>query len=85
MCGDTNLLVFGVRIEMDSVFVSGHRNRLGIRVETEINLISVIGSQLACFLLGIETDLVSVWVSKFTCFLRGGSKLFFFAGESITI
>ena len=35
-----------VRIEINSVFVSGHRNRLHIRVGIGIDLISVMGSKL---------------------------------------
>ena len=38
--------------EINSVFVSRHRNRLDIRVGIEIDLISVIGSKSSCFSCG---------------------------------
>ena len=38
--------------EINSVFVSRHRNRLDIRVGIEIDLISVMGSKSSCFLCG---------------------------------
>ena len=39
-------MVFSVWIEINSVFVSGHRNRIDIRVGIEIDLISRMGSKL---------------------------------------
>ena len=41
---------FRVWIEISSVFVSGHRNRLDISVGIEIDLISVMGLRLPWFL-----------------------------------
>ena len=46
LCGGRNDLW----IEINSVFVPGHRNRLDIRMEIEIDLISVMGSKATCFL-----------------------------------
>ena len=43
MSGGLKRLVFSVCIEIYSVFVSGHRNRLDARVGIEIDFISVIG------------------------------------------
>ena len=39
-----------VLIEINSALVSGHQNRLDIRVGIENDLISVMGSKLAWFL-----------------------------------
>ena len=38
--------IVSARIEINWVFVSGHRNRLHIRVDIKIRLISMIGSKL---------------------------------------
>ena len=43
LCCGQNRLVLIVTIETNSVFVSGHRNRLDIRGEIKIDLISVMG------------------------------------------
>ena len=53
-------LVFSVRIEINWGFVAGHRNRLDIRVEIKINLISVMGSKLTWFLCA-ESRLTWFW------------------------
>ena len=65
--------LFLVWIEINSVFVSGNPNRLVLRVGIEFDLISVMGSKLAWFCVGL-IDFVIVWVSKLT-FLCGRSKL----------
>ena len=78
-------LVFSVWIEINTAFVSGHRNRLDIRMGIEIDLISVMGSKLTWFLCGwpkmtwfqcggSELTLISVMGSKLTWFLCGGRK-----------
>ena len=41
-----------VRIEINSVFVSGHRNRLDIRVGIEVDLISLMRPKLTWFWCG---------------------------------
>ena len=43
-------LVFSIWIENSSVFVWGHRSRLDIRVDVEIDLISGMESKLPWFL-----------------------------------
>ena len=48
--GGRKSLVFCVWIEINSIFVSGHRNRLDIKVGIEIDWISVMGSRLTWFL-----------------------------------
>ena len=48
-CRGRKLLVFSVGIEVNSVGVSRHRNRLDIRVGIEIDLVSVVESNLLCF------------------------------------
>ena len=84
--------VFSGWIEVNSIFVSGQRNRLNFRGGIEIDLISVMGSNLLLFLAwGIEMELVLVWVSKLA-FLCGGSdfvvvfgrKSFGFHGSKFT-
>ena len=70
---------FSVWIEMNSVFVSGHRNRVDVRVGIEIYMMSVMGSKLTCFLFaglelidfvcGIGIDLIFVWRASLTFFL----------------
>ena len=50
LCSGRKRLVFSFRIEINWVYVSGHRNRPGIRVGTQIDLISVMGSTLTWFL-----------------------------------
>ena len=57
---------------MKSAFVSAHRNRLDTKMEINIDLISVTGSNLPFFVCGIEIDLVFVWRSKLTRFLYRG-------------
>ena len=65
-------LVFSVWIEINSVFfVSGHRNRLDIRVGIEIGLFSVMQSTLTWFLCA---------GSKLTWFQCGDRKWLFFCG-----
>ena len=49
LCSGRKLLVFRVRIEISWVIVSGHRNRHDIRVGIQIDIISVMGSNLTCF------------------------------------
>ena len=44
-----------MRIEIDSVFVSGHRNRLEIRVGIESDLMSVMRSKITRFLCVAST------------------------------
>ena len=36
-------------VEIDSIFVSGHRNRLGFSIGIEIDLDNVCGPKMACF------------------------------------
>ena len=72
------------RIEINWAFVSGHRNRLDVRLRIKSNLISAIGSKLNWFLcpgskstwfcVGIELDLVFVRGSKSTSVLCAGRK-----------
>ena len=50
LCSGWKILVFGVRIEITRIFVSGHRNRLDIRVGIKIDLISVMRSKFTSFL-----------------------------------
>ena len=81
LCGSPKWLVLGVCSETYSVFASGHRNQLDIRVGIEIDFISVMGRNELCFCvrdrnwLGfsvcIEIDLVLVRGSKLTLFLCG--------------
>ena len=53
--------------------MSGHRNRLDIRVGIKIDLISVMGSNLTFFWCGVEIDLVLASGSNLTdSFLCGG-------------
>ena len=70
-------LVFSVWIEINSVFVSGHRNRLDIGLGIGIDLVSVMGSILTCFLCG-DRNL------KFTCLCRGQNWLCFCVRAEIT-
>ena len=49
-CSGRKQLVFSVSIEISSFSVSGHRNRLGIRVGIKLDLISVMRSKLTWFL-----------------------------------
>ena len=60
LCGSPKLLVFNVWIEINPVFVSGHRNGLGISVGIDIDLISAIRSKFLVFACGIEIHLVLV-------------------------
>ena len=46
LCLGRKWLVSSVSIETSSDFVSGHRNRLDIKVRIENDLISVMGSKL---------------------------------------
>ena len=87
--GDRHWLGFWVAVENELflgsrsiwVFVSGHRNRLDIRVGIEFDLISVIGSKLTRFLcawrklLFMDRNyLVFHGESNIICFLRAGRK-----------
>ena len=50
LCSGRKRVVHSVRIEINCVLVSGHRNRLDIRVGIKIDLISVMRSKLTWFL-----------------------------------
>ena len=50
VCSGRKRLVFSVRIKINWVFVSGHRNRLDIRVGIKIDFISVMVLKLNRFL-----------------------------------
>ena len=50
LCSGRKWRVFSVLIEINWVFVSGHRNRLDIRVGVKIDFILVMGSKLTWFL-----------------------------------
>ena len=58
----------------------GHRNRLDVRVGTEIDLVSVMGSKLTwfevklAFMYGIESNFIIASGSNLTCFLCGGQN-----------
>ena len=52
--GAAENVFFSVWIEVNSVFVSGHRNRLDITMWIEINLILVMGSKLTWFLCAVS-------------------------------
>ena len=45
MAVENGLFIFNVWVEMNSVFVPGHRNRLDTRVGIEIDLILVWGKK----------------------------------------
>ena len=88
MCRGRHRLVLSTWIDINSVFVSEHRNRLGIRVGIEINLISVAECKLPClcvrdrnlpgFSVGIEIELFFVRRFKLTSFLVYGPIYFSF-------
>ena len=48
-CRDRCGLGFCVGVEIDLIFVSGHRNRLDFSVGIEIDLDNVCGPKMACF------------------------------------
>ena len=97
-CRDRNWLVSFVAVENDLIlvprskltrfFVSGHRNRLDIRMGIEMELISVVSlnkldfgvrdRNLLHFNVGIEIDLSFVWGSNLTSLLCAGRKLLCF-------
>ena len=75
MCGGRKWLVFSVWIEINSVFVSGHRNWLDIRDRNGLDFSDGVEINLF-FVCGIEIDLFLVWVSKLM-FLMRRSRLTF--------
>ena len=50
-------------IEINSAFLSAHRNRLYITMWIEIDLISAMGSKLTWFCVRAENGLFLVWGS----------------------